>query len=326
MGLCLRYQVPAYNAEKTVGRAIDSVLAQTYSEIEIIIVNDGSTDNTWRVLRRYQQKHPQKIKIFSQKNKGLGATRNVLLEKAVGDYIINLDADDWLKEDYIERILGVVDDGDIMIGGFEKYNIQYRPCGKVIPPLGPYAKYRMFATAGKMFRTDFLRAHHLKYDSEFGMGEDAFFHTIAYSKTNKIRFLRYDGHCYLTHGNNQSMTHLAKYKEKYSYFSVVKAIVSNLNGSKMLYEREFHFFILFKLLEDIIAYRKDLSFRDLIVIYRRSIKWYRDFLKQYGGKFHVRFQKGESLINNLLVNCFIISSKMHFDSILIRVVKFLSML
>lgn len=104
--------IPAYNAEKTINRCIDSILCQTYQNIEVIIVNDGSTDNTLAVLSNYAKKDGR-ILICSQSNKGVSAARNACLKNANGDYILYVDADDWIEPNMIQRMLELINDADI---------------------------------------------------------------------------------------------------------------------------------------------------------------------------------------------------------------------
>ena len=88
--------IPTYNYARYVEKAIQSVLIQTMDEWELIIINDGSTDNTMNILRKYQD-HPQ-IRVIDQENKGLNVTNNIALRLAAGKYIMRLDADDYLDE------------------------------------------------------------------------------------------------------------------------------------------------------------------------------------------------------------------------------------
>jgi len=88
--------IPTYNMEKYITGAVDSALNQTYENCEIIVIDDGSTDNTFNILKRYNNK----IRYIKQDNKGLACARNVGIKKSIGDYIALLDADDiWLPID-----------------------------------------------------------------------------------------------------------------------------------------------------------------------------------------------------------------------------------
>lgn len=90
--------IPVYNVEKYLAECIDSVLNQTYDNYEIILANDGSTDNSLEICRRYEAEN-DKITVYSKKNEGLFKTRYFLLTKAKGDYTVFLDSDDWLERD-----------------------------------------------------------------------------------------------------------------------------------------------------------------------------------------------------------------------------------
>lgn len=88
-----------YNEEKFIGKAIDSILNQTLDDFELIIINDGSTDNTLDIIKSYDD---ERIKLINQDNIGLGASRNKAMEKASGEYVAFLDGDDWFSEDALE--------------------------------------------------------------------------------------------------------------------------------------------------------------------------------------------------------------------------------
>lgn len=95
--------IPVYNDERYVKECLDSLSKQSFSDFEIICVNDGSTDETHNVLKSYAYKFP-KYKIINQENKGLSMSRNIALECAVGEYIYFVDSDDILKENTLEII------------------------------------------------------------------------------------------------------------------------------------------------------------------------------------------------------------------------------
>ena len=104
--------IPAYNAEKIVGFTLDSVINQTYKNLEIIIVNDCSTDKTLDVLKEYEKKD-KRIKVLSnEKNSGVAETRNNALNVASGDYIAFVDADDIWNLEKIEKQLNFMQEKD----------------------------------------------------------------------------------------------------------------------------------------------------------------------------------------------------------------------
>ena len=82
--------VPVYNAEKTLEKCIKSLVNQTYKNIEIILVNDGSTDHSFHIIKKYKDQYPDKIVVIDQKNQGIGSTRNKGISISTGEYLVLL--------------------------------------------------------------------------------------------------------------------------------------------------------------------------------------------------------------------------------------------
>jgi GT2 family glycosyltransferase len=95
--------MPAYNAEGLIGRAIDSVLAQTYSDWELVVVDDGSTDTTAQIVRTYAE-HDDRIHLVQQQNVGCGGARDAAIRASSGVYVLRFDADDELLPEYLEAM------------------------------------------------------------------------------------------------------------------------------------------------------------------------------------------------------------------------------
>ena len=96
--------IPAYNVEKYIFRAIESCIEQTYKDIEIIIVDDGSIDNTFGIISEYAERD-YRIRIYRQQNKGVSVARNRGIKESRGDFLIFLDADDWMETDTVETLM-----------------------------------------------------------------------------------------------------------------------------------------------------------------------------------------------------------------------------
>ena len=109
--------VPVYNAEKYLRRCLDSICSQTYSHLEILCVNDGSTDRSAAILEEYADRD-KRIKLYTQANTGLSAARNTGLEQATGEWSTGVDSDDYLERDAYEYALqGVTEEVDIACYG-----------------------------------------------------------------------------------------------------------------------------------------------------------------------------------------------------------------
>ena len=95
--------VPVYNVGVYLEKCLDSLLAQTLDDIEILCINDGSTDNSLEILQKYAQKD-ERIKIFDKENEGQGVGRNIGIKNATGEFIAFVDPDDWVELDMYEKM------------------------------------------------------------------------------------------------------------------------------------------------------------------------------------------------------------------------------
>lgn len=110
--------VPVYNVENFLERCLDSIICQTYSDFECIVIDDGSQDSSGAICDDYANRD-SRIKVVHQKNAGLGAARNTGLENAIGDYICFCDSDDWVEKDLLHELLKKIssDGPDVVIYG-----------------------------------------------------------------------------------------------------------------------------------------------------------------------------------------------------------------
>lgn len=99
--------VPVYNVEEYLPYCLDSIIQQTYDNLEIILINDGSTDGSKLICKKYVEKD-QRIRLINQKNKGLSGARNTGLDNCIGEYITFIDSDDYIVNDYIEYLYSMI--------------------------------------------------------------------------------------------------------------------------------------------------------------------------------------------------------------------------
>lgn len=115
--------IPAYNAQKYLQECLDSILNQTLDGIQIIINNDGSTDNTQQIIDQYAEKYPDTIIAMAQKNAGQSAARNAALKYVTGKYMAYIDADDCIEPDYFQRLYEAAEQNqsDLVICSYDKF-------------------------------------------------------------------------------------------------------------------------------------------------------------------------------------------------------------
>lgn len=163
--------IPAYNAEEFIARSIDTALAQTFVDLEIIIVNDGSTDRTQRMIDWYKERNPQ-IRTLYQSNTGQASARNYGVEHAEGDYISYMDSDDMLRPDMIERLydsavkngcdLSMSSSWQITNEGYEEvgaYSVREDTAVSINVFFEHYIRYAYSVVWNKLYRKELVKGH-----------------------------------------------------------------------------------------------------------------------------------------------------------------------
>lgn len=127
--------IPVYNTEKYLEKCLDSIINQTYQDFEIVIINDGSIDNSQNIIEKYLDKYQNKIKCINKENGGLSSARNYGIEVARGDYIIFVDSDDYIKKDLFEQLLPYIQkDIDLVKYKLIKVSEEYKELERVDGP------------------------------------------------------------------------------------------------------------------------------------------------------------------------------------------------
>ena len=196
--------VPVYNGEKTIERCLRSIQNQSYSNIEVLVVNDGSSDHTERIIRKYVQRD-SRFRYIEKENTGVSDSRNVAMAEAKGDYFQFVDGDDWLVKQATEEFVNtaLTYGCDMVISDF------YRVCGRRIYTKGhidagpvitrmKYAEYMMEAPANfyygvlwnKFFRADIIRTFALKCSSQLDWCEDFQFNLEYLQYVGKVGVIR----------------------------------------------------------------------------------------------------------------------------------------
>ena len=178
--------LPAYNSQATISRAIDSVSRQRFPNWELIIVNDGSTDNTLQIAEKFAYQD-ERIRVISQPNRGRSAARNAGLRAACAGYISFLDADDTYFSNTLQDLYDVLSStkADLVIGeihGHKRYkknllqNVHYTGKNLVSSLLNLSKNQIIFnSVCNKLFRTDIIRHNDISFPSDLEMGEDLVF-------------------------------------------------------------------------------------------------------------------------------------------------------
>lgn len=190
--------IPAYNVENYIEKCIESVINQTFRNIEIIVIDDGSTDGTTSIIRRYSKKDRRIVPIY-KKNSGVSDSRNIGIDKFTGDYVFFLDSDDWIDEDYFENAVKVLNEHEIDIlfnawvvetdgitkDVFEK-KAQFAMDQKTA--IEKFLKQKLFGwgSVATFYKKDIIKR--CKFDCKIRYGEDFYFKYQVIKKSNNFYY------------------------------------------------------------------------------------------------------------------------------------------
>ena len=173
--------VPVYNAEKYLHRCVESILAQSFTDFELLLINDGSKDNSGEICEEYAEMD-SRIRVFHKKNGGASAARNYGLDKATGKYICFIDADDWVDKDYIESLLPTEGE-DLVVCSFMYETMQSFFLSNVVrDKINIETVLHLLldhmavcSPCCKIMRRDIIEENNIRFDVNVSAGEDMLF-------------------------------------------------------------------------------------------------------------------------------------------------------
>lgn len=221
--------VPIYNAEKFLGDCLTSIISQSYINIEIILINDGSADNSLSIAKKFASKD-SRIKIINQKNAGVSAARNAGLDQASGEYVLFIDSDDYLPD---TQVINKIHAATLKKGSVVMYNIIYEgkktnyPLDEEVYSgsdlnnfLFEMIKNEHFnSPCNKLYRKEILDKHAMRFNEKIKIGEDLLFNIEYFKHCNSVYYLNDNLYFYRT-SNISSATSTYK-KNKYLDLMIV---------------------------------------------------------------------------------------------------------
>ena len=246
--------VPVYNVENYLNRCIDSIINQTYKNLEIILVDDGSTDNSGKICDEYK-KIDSRIKVIHKTNGGLADARNAGLKIYTGDYVCFVDSDDYVVSNAIEEYTkkAVYNNSDVVVCGMERISIRYGVENKeiFIPQYGDciidesnikeelwkplyYGDEKkltcMISACTKFIKAEFLNSHNLLFNPERKRSEDWEFSLELYARKPKIVFINLPLYVYFRDFSRKTLS-----------FSIDRNAFKFLQKSDAFYKKYFDF-------------------------------------------------------------------------------------
>lgn len=238
--------VPVYNNQKFIEKCIRSLLRQTHEDLEIIGIDDGSQDQSGVILDRLAA-GDSRLRVFHQKNGGVGSARNLGIEKATGDYLTFVDGDDYISKDYIEHLVQAAQGGknpaEMVICGLTYVDETGNALKKLVPDR--YVKgeheewtFRLSAVAGHFYRWDLWTRYGIRF-STTERGEDMPVALFFSAVCRDIRVLPEAGYYYVQH-QASAMHHFRGLKEFRLPFRSLEDSIRQVQKEGIANGRDFH--------------------------------------------------------------------------------------
>lgn len=218
--------VPVYKAEQYINRCIDSILAQTFTDWELLLVDDGSPDRSGEICDEYSKKD-KRIMVLHKENGGVSSARNLGLKNAKGEWIAFVDSDDMLENTYLADFDIENGDADLYIQGYKKIKN-----GKIVDVKNISCEENSFegivassednniinSPCFKLFRTSIIKGNKILFDRHLSIGEDHLFSLYYLLCINKIRYTRVSGYCYMLK-DEESLTNRVLPVDEFLYYT-----------------------------------------------------------------------------------------------------------
>lgn len=211
--------VPVYNTEKYLRRCIDSILAQTFTDFELLLVDDGSKDNSGAICDEYAKKDPR-VRVFHKENGGVSSARNLGLDEAKGEWIAFVDSDDYILRYYLYNFYNAREKGSFLICGNEEKEYDAKTYTK-----GLLTNIFFWGLPCKLYHCSLFREKPLNISPKIFMGEDLIVNLYLSTHIDHVSYVKNDGYIY--YNNVESVTHTRKYsleQQELFLYEVGKAI------------------------------------------------------------------------------------------------------
>lgn len=277
--------VPVYNGEKRIEKCLQSIFQQTYQDIEVIVIDDGSKDASWELINKVvEQKKPDYIEVrtIQQENHGVAYTRNYGISIAAGEYVTFIDQDDYILPEYCTTYMQAAEknDSDIVIGGFERITDEGEVTRTVSLEQASWSKFFVTAPWAHIYRMSFIRENGVQFLTT-GIGEDIYFNLVAYAYTDKIMIIVDHSYMWVDNPVSVSNSRQNSINEKSDPLYLLNKLAERLPRENMLgkeYEEYFFMrYIVWYFSFTVRGSRKE----DVEQMYEQLMQWLRQHYPSY---------------------------------------------
>lgn len=234
--------VPVYNAERYLPRCIESILIQSHTEFELMLIDDGSKDGSGKICDEYAKKD-SRIQVIHKENGGVSSARNVGIDKAQGDWVAFIDADDYVEPCYIQNLYShVVCEKQLIMAGYDSEKKLCRFDGITLRQ-GEFVKYLIDKKAilysqpwAKLFNLNVIKQAGIYFPLGIHFGEDAIFNLRYYSVVDVVTFARDVDYHYEVGNETSLIRRINSFDSEWNAYVIWKELLLRLLNRFPIYE------------------------------------------------------------------------------------------
>ncbi|PIP26899.1 MAG: glycosyl transferase [Candidatus Moranbacteria bacterium CG23_combo_of_CG06-09_8_20_14_all_39_10] len=299
--------IPVYNAGKTIEKCVESILHNDYSDCEIILINDGSTDDSWKILEGYGKKYPDRMKIFNQENQGVAKTRNFGISLATAEYVMFIDCDDWIENDYLEKFVTEIETKnlDMVIGGYRRVT-EKKVLYEMRLKRTEWSKYMTMAPWAKIYRRAFLADNEIEF-LDNNIGEDVYFNLQAINLTEKIFIIDYAGYNWFFNEKSISNTSQKNLQSSLNVMYLLNSSYDKLKAAQVIHKPEVEFYFTRYAIWYLLFAGMGSKYANLYAEFETVFGWLQSRFPMFGKNRNISLfrPKGEAMKNKLAVYFFL---------------------
>lgn len=338
--------IPLYNGENYIEKCLDSIRAQNYSPLEIIIVNDDSKDSSVECIKGYGNRNDIPVRLMEagvdrneaedglvdgleiivihQCNQGQGAARNTGIRYAKGEYLAFIDQDDTMNEGIFPKMVRTAreESADMVSAGYRRVTPDGRVKQEVSLQQTDWSKYRSIAPWSRLYSTEFIKKNEIMF-LPVVLGEDIYFLMQAYSYEPKVAFLEDIGYNWLDNASSVSNTAHKELAEDTSLLKLYDMMEDLKHAEVLRKDKLYEYFLIKTAVWDILYTARSNSYENVLANNRRIWDWFSEHFADYKKNPYVRMMKpkGEGFMIRLIVWGYMLLKRLHLEKLFLRVVS-----
>lgn len=275
--------IPVYNAELYIERCINSILSNTYKDYDLLLINDGSSDDSLKIMEKYEKEYDN-ITIVNQKNMGVANTRNKAIQLAKTKYIMFLDNDDYIANDYINTYVDAIEknNSDVVIGGYQRVNQDGKVLDHRYVKNSSWGKFVIVSPWAKIYCREFLVKNTIQF-LDYGIGEDIYFYLQILAKTNKIDVIHYIGYNWFYNTDSISNTCHVGLNKNIDILYLIDKCREKVEETSFFNKNILNYFYIRLIIYYVLYSGKNANSREFVLEYQRLQKYMNKNLNGYKG-------------------------------------------